>query len=39
MAESRPGPSAAEASCSNEQGTLSIFSDCPPVEKKKEQWL
>ena len=39
MAESRTGPSAAEASSSSEEGTSSIFSDCPPVEKKKEQWL
>ena len=35
MAESTTGPSAAEASSSNEEGTSSIFSDCPPVEKKK----
>ena len=31
------GPSAAEAFSSNEEGTSSIFNDCPPVEKKKEQ--
>ena len=36
MAESTIGPSAAEASSSNEEGTSSIFSGCPPVEKKKE---
>ena len=35
--ESATGPSAAEASSSNEEGTSSIFSDCPPVGKKKQQ--
>ena len=33
MVESRTGPSASEASSSNEEGTSKYFSDCPPVEK------
>ena len=35
MVENTTGPNAAEAFSSNEEGTSSIFSDCPPVEKKK----
>ena len=37
MAESKIDPSTAEASFSNEEGTLSIFSNCPPKEKRKQQ--
>ena len=37
MVESITDPSAADASSSNEEGTSSIFSYCPPVEKKKQR--
>ena len=35
MAENTMGATVAEASCSNEEGTSSIFDECTPVGKKK----